>query len=178
MIHGTPAIIYDTLRYSWAWKHVGIVDYIQRHGSVESDVETLSAYHDWPGFFTLSALVTDVAGVRAATAFAAGAPVLFNLAFVGGLFLIFRSLTRDRRLLWLAIWLFVLADWVGQDYFAPQAMAYFLYLVVIGICVGWLRGRSTMRSRTQSAPRRLRGQVNRSSTARCVPARCWPSPWC
>ena len=32
MLHGTPAILYDTLRYSWAWKHVGVVDYIVRHG--------------------------------------------------------------------------------------------------------------------------------------------------
>ena len=33
MIHGTPAILEGTLRYAWAWKHVAIVDYIQRHGS-------------------------------------------------------------------------------------------------------------------------------------------------
>src|SRR5205085_4136438 len=50
MIHGTPAILYGTLRYSWAWKHVAIVDYIQRHGSVNPYISFLNAYHNWPGF--------------------------------------------------------------------------------------------------------------------------------
>lgn len=35
MLHGTPAVVYETLRYAWSWKHVGIVDYIQRYGSVD-----------------------------------------------------------------------------------------------------------------------------------------------
>ena len=38
IIHGTPTIAYGTLRYAWAWKHVGIVDYIQRHGSVDPSI--------------------------------------------------------------------------------------------------------------------------------------------
>ena len=32
ILHATPSILYGTLRYAWAYKHVGIVDYIQRHG--------------------------------------------------------------------------------------------------------------------------------------------------
>jgi hypothetical protein len=32
ILHATPAIVYGTLRYSWAWKHVGVVDYIIHHG--------------------------------------------------------------------------------------------------------------------------------------------------
>jgi hypothetical protein len=137
MIHGTPAVIYDALRYAWAWKHVGVVDYIQRHGSIDTGVRSLSAYQNWPGFFTLGALLTALAGARAATDFAAWAPVFFNLAFVGGLWMIFRTLTSDRRLVWLAMWFFVLTNWVGQDYFAPQAMAFFLYLVLVGVCLWW-----------------------------------------
>ena len=35
LVHGTPAVLYGTLRYSWAYKHVGIVDYILRTGTVD-----------------------------------------------------------------------------------------------------------------------------------------------
>jgi hypothetical protein len=139
MIHGTPAILYGTLRYSWAWKHVGIVDYIQRHGSVKPDISFLNAYHNWPGFFALSALITEVAGFKSALSFAAWAPVFFNLLDLGALLLIFKTCTHDRRLIWLSVWFFYLTNWVGQDYFSPQALSYFLHLVILGICVAWFR---------------------------------------
>ena len=45
--------------------------------------------------------------------------------------LIFRALTDDRRLVWLAVWVYTCANWVGQDYFSPQAFSYFMYLTLI-----------------------------------------------
>ena len=51
--------------------------------------------------------------------------------------LIVRRYTQDPRLIWTALWLFCLGDWVGQDYFSPQACAYFLYLVVIAVSLRW-----------------------------------------
>jgi hypothetical protein len=139
MIHATPAILYGTLRYSWAWKHVGIVDYIQRHGSVDPNITFLSAYHNWPGFFALSALFTEVAGFKSALSFAAWAPPFFNLLYLSALLLIFNTFTKDRRLIWLSVWFFFLANWVGQDYFSPQAMSYFLHLVILGVCLAWFK---------------------------------------
>jgi len=139
VIHGTPAILYDTLRYSWAWKHVGIVDYIQRHGSVDPGLSTLQAYQSWPGFFALNALVTEVAGFGSPLSFASWGPVFFNVLFAAGVAFVVRSLTADVRLVWLAVWLFCTANWVGQDYFSPQAMSYFLYLAIVGACLRWFR---------------------------------------
>ena len=139
IIHGTPAILYDTLRYSWAWKHVGIVDYIQRNGSVDPSMPVLQAYHSWPGFFALVALLTETAGLGSALSFASWGPVFFNILFAGALLFVFRSLTTDMRLVWFAVWLFVASNWVGQDYFSPQAENYFLYLVILGICLHWFR---------------------------------------
>ena len=57
-----------------------------------------------------------------------GLPPFFNVLLIGPLFLIFRTFTADRRLVWSAIVIFFLGAWVGQDYFAPQACVYFLYL--------------------------------------------------
>ncbi len=139
IVHGTPTIAYGTLRYAWAWKHVGIVDYIQRHGSVDPGIAFLSAYHNWPGFFALSTLYTQLAGYGSALGFAPWGPVFFNFLFFGGLVVLFRSLTGDRRRLWLGMWFFFSASWIGQDYFSPQAFAYFLFLVVLTVCLTWFR---------------------------------------
>ena len=137
MIHGTPAVLYGTLRYSWAWKHLGIVDYIQRYGTVNPQIPVMSAYHNWPGFFILNALITDIAGFKTSLSFAAWAPMVFNLLWLGPLLLILNTRTDDRRLIWLSLWFFYLTNWVGQDYFAPQALAFFFYLVILGICLTW-----------------------------------------
>jgi len=139
ILHATPTIAYGTLRYSWAWKHIGIVDYIQRHGSVNPDIQFLTAYHNWPGFFALSALYTQLSGFPSALSFASWAPVFFNLAFLGALIVLFGALTTDRRRVWLGAWFFFSASWIGQDYFSPQAFAYFLFLVLMTVCVTWFR---------------------------------------
>ena len=137
IIHATPVLLEGTLRYAWAWKHVGIVDYIQRHGQVDPGIEFLNAYHNWPGFFALNALLTEAAGFQSALSYAAWAPAFFNLIDLGALLLIYQAATTDRRLVWFSAWFFYLTNWIGQDYFAPQAFAYFLYLVIIGICLTW-----------------------------------------
>ena len=139
ILHATPAIEYGTLRYSWAWKHVGIVDYIQRHGSVDPNIQFLTAYHNWPGFFALSAFFTEIGGFDSALDYASWAPVFFNLLFIAALVVLFRALVSDLRRIWLGIWFFCLGNWIGQDYFSPQAFAYFLFLVVVASCVLWFR---------------------------------------
>ncbi|MBL8015492.1 MAG: hypothetical protein JNK26_04895 [Candidatus Doudnabacteria bacterium] len=135
MIHGTPQLLYGTLRYSWAWKHVGIVDYIIRHGAVDPLVDILPVYHNWPGFFALSALFTQLSGFSSAHVYAGWGPVFFEILFAFGLFALFRLFTEDRRLQWLGVWFFLLANWVGQDYFAPQAMTYFMGIGLLIIAI-------------------------------------------
>ncbi|MDQ6726857.1 MAG: hypothetical protein M3066_11920 [Actinomycetota bacterium] len=141
LIHGTPVVAYGTLRYSWAWKHLGLVDRIQRRGNLDPSHDAFSLYFQWPGFFALNAFLNELAGRNSALAVAAWAPVFFNLVSGSAVVLIARSLTADRRLVWLTAWIFLLGSWVGQDYFSPQAMNYFLFLVVIGICLRWFSPR-------------------------------------
>ena len=128
LIHGTPAVLYGTLRYSWAYKHVGIVDYILRTGTVDPTIGVGEIYHNWPGFFAASALLTSLAGSPDALRIATWAPVVFNLMNLVVLRYVYRGLTRNKRLIWLALFFFFIINWVGQDYFSPQAMAYVLYL--------------------------------------------------
>jgi aminoglycoside phosphotransferase len=140
-LHATPAIAYGTLRYSWAWKHVGVIDYIQRHGDVAPTIHALDVYHNWPGFFALNALLNELAGLGDSIDLASWGPLFFNLLDLGALLFVFSALTRDRRIIWIGAWLFFIANWVGQDYFSPQAFAFFLYLVTLGVVLRWLRTR-------------------------------------
>ena len=143
LIHATPAILYGTVRYSWAWKHIGIVDYILRHGSVNPSIDVLGIYHSWPGFFSGSAMLAAIAGRENLLTIASWAPFVFNLMNLVVLRFVFRGLTADKRLVWLSLWFFFIINWVGQDYFSPQAMAYVLYLACVGLLIrgvtSWFR---------------------------------------
>ncbi len=135
LVHGTPAVLYGTLRYPWAYKHVGIVDYILRTGTVDPTIPVGTIYHNWPGFFAGGALLTSAAGQPDALQIASWAPLFFDLANLLVLRYVLRGLTRNRRLIWLALWFFFIINWVGQDYFSPQALAYVLYLACIGLLI-------------------------------------------
>jgi hypothetical protein len=138
VLHATPAILYGTLRYSWAWKHVGVTDYIAHHGVDFHLGGVLGAYQGWPGFFALNAFLTSGAGFQSALSYASWALVAADLLWLGPVILIARAFTSDRRLVWTAALLFELGNWVGQDYFSPQALAFFLYLAVIAVSLRWL----------------------------------------
>lgn len=135
VIHGTPALLYGTLRYSWAWKHLGIIDFIHRHGEVDPAVHTLGVYHNWPGFFVLNSAWTDLFGLSGSAPYARWWPLLANLAAIPALLYVFRGLRwgANRRTSWLAVLIFFVSNWIGQDYFSPQSLGFLLYLVVIGV---------------------------------------------
>ena len=138
MLHATPPLVYGTLRYSWSWKHIGIIDYIQRHGGVDRSIAFLGAYHNWPGFFWLFARIAtwlDYGPIEIANV-ARFFSVFANIVYVFLLRGIFRRFTMDDRLVHAAIWVFVCANWVGQDYFSPQAVAYGFYLLILLLCLG------------------------------------------
>lgn len=135
ILFGTPAVAYDTLRYSWAWKHVGIVDYIDRVGHVSPGIDVLPVYHNWPGFFAGSHLLQTWVGAGDAITIARWFPLVMALATTAAVVLLAATFTTDRRVVWLTAWLFLLGDWVGQEYFSPQALAYLLYVVSLALAL-------------------------------------------
>jgi hypothetical protein len=159
MMHGTPALLYDTLRYSWAWKHLGVVDYLARHHEVDPSLRNVEIYQSWPGFFTFATTWLSGSGLRSWTGAAQWSPLFWQALNALAVYALMESFERDRRVVWYGVWFFVLGNWIGQDYFAPQAMAYFLYLVVVVVVVRWLVRRPPM-------PRALTRLVRASSSAR------------
>ncbi|MEU9830889.1 glycosyltransferase [Streptosporangium sp. NPDC048047] len=135
VLHATPALLYPSLRYSWAWKHVSVIDYLIRYGATDHSVTPLSAYHQWPGFFSFFALMTRAAGLENALGIAVWGPAVFNAALLLPLLLLWRTVTRNRQLVWGAVWIYFSCSWVGQDYFSPQATTLVLYLIVLSVVV-------------------------------------------
>jgi GT2 family glycosyltransferase len=145
VLHGTTPLLYDEPRYSWTFTHLGVINSIEATGAVDRQVDI---YSNWPGFLALTAWFSRLTGVAPA-AYAEWAQVFFNLANVAAVRFALRGLTADERLVWTATWLFLLGNWIGQDYLAPQAFAFVLAVVVLGLAL-----RSELRAR---APRTRAG---------------------
>ncbi|MEU6099421.1 hypothetical protein [Streptomyces flaveolus] len=171
-----PAVLYDAVRYPWASKHDAVVNTLLANGELRPEAAlsgNMSAYDQWPGFFTLNAGLTRALGVESAAAYANWAPIVFGLLMIPVLVLIYRTFCRDWRLVWTAVWIFQLANWVGQDYFAPQGLAYLLHLTVIAVVLrhfvrpgsaGRLRDRSFLDPAAAAVP----PPTNRRQRAVCV----------
>ncbi|MFD7121239.1 hypothetical protein ACFWAA_29985 [Streptomyces sp. NPDC059922] len=159
-----PALLYDSVRYAWASKHDAVIARLLAEGTVYPHVELsggMSAYDQWPGFFSLNAALIRAFGVTGAASYTNWAPVLFGLLTLPVLILVYRTFTDDWRLVWSAVWIFQLANWVGQDYLSPQGFAYLLFLTVFAVVVrhfvrpgsaGRLRDRSLLDPAAASVP--------------------------
>ena len=124
--------------FNVVYRHAGIIDHLLRGGPIDPGID---AYFNWPGFFLLAEFVVDVTGLESALPLAPYAPLAFNLLALPALVVIGRAATADWRTAWIGIWVFYLTNWVGQDYFAPQAAAYVLYLTLAVAVLTSLAGR-------------------------------------
>lgn len=135
-LHATPGLIEAHGRFPTAWTHVGFVDHVVETGRVEPGYD---ARYNWPGAFSLGAFLVDLTGAESARSLVRFAPVVMNLLLLAPLVVLVRHATRDNRVRWVALWLAVLTNWVGQDYLAPQPLALLGYLVIVGVLLGWFR---------------------------------------
>ncbi|MFJ8042072.1 glycosyltransferase [Kitasatospora sp. NPDC096147] len=133
VIHATPSLLYPTLRYSWAWKHIAVLDAMLSAGGQVPHAGGFDIYNQWPGFFLLNALYLRVTGLESALGYAAWAPPVVNALLLGPLLLLYRSFSTDRGLVWGGLWVYYCCAWVGQDYFAPQAFAFLLFVTVLAL---------------------------------------------
>ena len=163
LLYGLTAMLEHEARFAAAWRHAGFTDYFLRHGSTNT---RLDAYFAWPGFFVALAFLVRASGLDTPLhllSVANWAPLFFNLLYGLVLYAIYSSLTTDRRVRWLGLWFFFLSNWAGQDYMAPQALAYLLYLVLIWTVIRsfrtaqpwpyWLKRLARDRSETQAMGR-------------------------
>ncbi|MFH9003669.1 glycosyltransferase [Streptomyces afghaniensis] len=146
MERATQAVLYPTPLYAWAWKHEAVIDHLLTAGGLQTadQVGDMAVYDQWPGFFAAQAALLRLLGVDSVAMFMAWWPLVSSLMLLLPLLLIYRTFTEDRRLIWTAVWLFYVANWVGQDYFSPQSVAYALHVGVLALVLRRF-GRSAVR---------------------------------
>ncbi|MGW8742912.1 glycosyltransferase [Streptomyces sp. NPDC055794] len=131
----TQAVLYPTPLYAWAWKHDAVIDHLLTSGGLQSAdrLGDMAVYDQWPGFFAAQAALVRLLGVDNAAMYMAWWPLVSSVLLLLPLLLIYRTFTEDRRLIWTAVWLFCVGNWVGQDYFSPQSVAFALHLGVLAV---------------------------------------------
>ncbi|WP_431899688.1 hypothetical protein [Nonomuraea sp. bgisy101] len=152
-LHGAGAIVADAPRFPTAYVHAGLVDFIARTG--ESAIG-LDARMAWPGFFALFAFVGKAAGITDFTTILNWTPLLSNLLYLLPFVLILRQVVATTRARWFAALLFVLVQWIGQDYFSPQGFTFALYLAFVAILLRWFG-----KVETRNKPLPSKGRVRR-----------------
>jgi len=128
-VYGAAALASPIPRGQVAWRHLGIVDNLITTGHPDRAID---AYFSWPGFFALAASFFQGTGLPPIEVIR-WAPVWNTVLWLLALGVLMRQLTGRARLAWLAVWLFAAADWIDQDYFSPQAIAFLLLVVVYAV---------------------------------------------
>ena len=134
MIAGTPALAYPVPRYPWLYKHIGVVQNFNLHGAVNQSIDI---YQNWPGFFALVALFDRASGASSPIRFAAWSETVVMLISCLALYTAAKQLRMTVRERWIGLFIFVVASWVDQVYFSPQAFAYALSLTVLALVLCW-----------------------------------------
>jgi len=118
IVNLTPVLIEGTARFATGYSNFQAVDYISKMGHFDStDLWILN----WPSFSVFISIFSQLTSFSPSIILMLY-PTVFNLLFFLGLFIFFRSVFDQGKMVWLAIWFVFLGNWVGQDYFSMQSM--------------------------------------------------------
>ncbi|WP_220040463.1 hypothetical protein, partial [Nonomuraea aridisoli] len=155
-LHGAGSLVAEEPRFPTAYIHAGFVEFIGRTGETAINID---ARMGWPGYFALFAFVTKAAGITDMSTILQWTPLLTNLLYLLPFVLILRQVVATTRARWFAALLFVLVQWIGQDYFSPQGFTFALYLAFVAILLRWF-GRVEPRTKP-IPPKGLRKLIGR-----------------
>jgi uncharacterized membrane protein YhaH (DUF805 family) len=129
-LHGLPGLLEPHPRFSVAWIHAGFTDHIATEGTL---LRTLDARFSWAGFFAAGGMLQRWLGTDSMMWLVRYAPLFFNGLSVVLVGLLARRLRATEMQGVVAGALFCCLNWIGQDYFAPQATAFVLYLLIVTV---------------------------------------------
>jgi O-antigen/teichoic acid export membrane protein len=118
-------------RFFWTTRHSAVVDYITQNGSVNRNIDI---YHNWPAFFGASSIFSSVSGANPLY-YARWSHLVIMLLCLVALMALVEAFTHDARLQLTTMFLFVVGQWTGQEYFSPQAIAFFLLIALLAVVV-------------------------------------------
>jgi len=117
--------------YGWTYKHLGVVDYIHEFESLPPG---LDIYGQWPSFFTAMAWFSGITTAPPIMLAHIVTPLVHILLAVL-ICAISRLVGSDRPTALTAAMVAELVNWVGQDYFSPQAAALVLALGIVALVI-------------------------------------------
>lgn len=115
--------------YGWTYKHLGVVDYITQTGQL---AHGLDIYNSWPTLFSATAWFVQSSGISALSV-ASWFIVIAHLGQAPAIYALARSFGQQRVIALSAAFLAELFNWVGQDYFSPQALAFVLAIYFLAL---------------------------------------------
>jgi hypothetical protein len=118
-------------RFFWTTRHSAVVDYITQNGSVNRNIDI---YHNWPAFFGANSVFSSVSAADPLY-YARWSHLVITLMCLVALLALVEAFTHDQRLQLTAMFFFVVGQWTGQEYFSPQAVAFFLLLALLAVVV-------------------------------------------
>ncbi|HEV7948993.1 MAG TPA: hypothetical protein VGP24_04415, partial [Glaciihabitans sp.] len=121
MLYGSAGLVEEAPRLPWIYKHIAVTSYIDANGAVDPQIDL---YNRWPGFFSTSAFLGQAIGYPNPVDYAAWAEVGFALIGVVLVLAIARVFSRNSQWVWTVALVFIVGNWVGQNYYSPQAFAF------------------------------------------------------
>jgi hypothetical protein len=131
ILHGTLPATESVPRFSTAYDIAGFSQLI---GSTGHTLPRIDARMSWPAMFAavgMAARAMDVSTLW----FLRWCPLVLNLAYLIPLKSIANTCLRNPRAQWAACGLFLASNWIDQDYFSPQGLNLFLFLVAVAIVI-------------------------------------------
>jgi len=125
----SPYFLEETARFRSSYKNFSAVDWLADGDGFAPDVVV---YHNWPLFPVIMTAVMKVTGVSPVQLMGVF-PFLIQLAYLLPLTFLLRVFRPSSNGWWAGVWFFYLFNWTGQDYFAPQAFAFFLFLCLLAL---------------------------------------------
>lgn len=138
VLHGTLPASESTPRFEAAYTIAGFANYIAQHGHT---LPRIDARMSWYGMLAGDAMASKAMAVSPMW-FLRWAPLLFELIYLFPVKALANSTLASPRARFAALPLFLVGNWIDQDYFSPQAIGLLLYLVVVLIAVRTLGARN------------------------------------
>lgn len=136
----TTVVATEIPLYDWTYKHLAVVDYIIVNGRIAPDGTDI--YAQWSAFFVMFAWFSEVTGLPPITIAHVFAPMIHVLIALA-VYCAARVLGRSRRTAITAAFLAEVFNWVGQDYFSPQAWSLTLAFGMIVLLLASPRSRAS-----------------------------------
>jgi len=138
VILGNAPLWSDHIYYLW-----GQSKYINLFGHLNPADASLW-YHNWPGFFIYQSTFSQIMNIEPLGVFAYLGTLIILLCNLLPLYVLFDTIMINKNYIWIGLWLFFISYWMGDLYFSPQGVAFFIFLLTMAIISKlWQKGHTS-----------------------------------